>query len=82
MTYDPITDIRLVEIIKRIDISSDTYHDTVAGYRIEYRRLGQYKESDWVAAPTIKEYSVNDRKDNPLSSDIQRSICEEDSSIS
>jgi hypothetical protein len=65
MTYNPITDIRLVEIREQLHLGNNIYEDKLLGFRIEYRRQGRYKESDWKSATTIKEY-INDRKDNPL----------------
>jgi hypothetical protein len=81
MTYDPITDIRLVELRERISLGKDLYEDKFIGYKIQYRRLGKYKDSDWVTATTIKEF-INDRKDNSFASNLQRSVREEDPSVS
>jgi len=82
MTYDPIRDLRLVQIREskhRPHLGENVYEDVFVGYRLEFRRIGS--RGQWEQAPTIIEY-VNDRKDNPLPSSVQRSVREEDTSFS
>jgi hypothetical protein len=71
MTYDPITDLRILRP-----------SDPGIFSKLQYRRLGKYKETDWVDVPVIDEENLNDRKDNTLTPNIQRGIREEDPSVS
>ena len=71
MTYDPITDLRILRP-----------SDPGTFSKLQYRRLGKYKETDWVDVPVIDEENLNDRKDDTFTSSIQRGVCKEDSSVS
>ena len=70
--WSPIRDIRLIKIVDK--------NNNIVDYRLEFRRIGAY--GNYEIAPTIKEEIIYDREDNTFSSDIQRSVCKEDTPLS
>jgi hypothetical protein len=69
--WSPIRDIRLIKILDS--------NRNIIDYRLEFRRVGAH--GDWEVAPVIEEKGINDREDNTITSDIQRSVREKGASF-